>query len=387
MLSPLTLAVAVLLGLTYPAIVLAYFAERKVRQSEIERLTQRVSFTTLFRGYGSNQTLDLFHQFHDWRTYVPPVALNFLTVMGASLWLLTPALVAPDLSAIPATLVTDAPLVCGLLGGFLWGHYDLIRRLGMTDLTPMALYMIWLRLLVSGILGQIAGQVIPNAVGILVAFGLGTFPLGTLQGFIRNQTRKRLAVPEIGDETPALSKLQGMTTNIADRLDEENISSVQHLALVNPIRLLMRTNLEWTLILDLIDQAILACYVGNCFVPLRTKTGIRCALELSEIDEYFAEDASAADQATGTQLVTAIATTLKWQPVLVRNLIATLYADPQLDFIYRLWLEAFPGPEGLGAKPVPNLPDDEKTGVALRTMDDAWQDQETLDEPKVLEHA
>ena len=65
-----------------------------------------------------------------------------------------------------------------------------------------------------------------------------------------------------------------------DRLNEAGISNVQQLAFTDPLRLLVRTNLDWKVILDLVDQAFLALYVGAKIVELRS-LGIRGAVELS----------------------------------------------------------------------------------------------------------
>ena len=47
------------------------------------------------------------------------------------------------------------------------------------------------------------------------------------------------------------------------RLQDNGFESAEHLAGDDPIKMLLKTNVEWKVILDLIDQAILFGYVGE----------------------------------------------------------------------------------------------------------------------------
>ena len=127
-----------------------------------------------------------------------------------------------------------------------------------------------------------------------------------------------------------------MTKNMIEQFNEENIYSIQQLALSNPIRLLMRTNIEWTIILDVIDQAILFNYVEGKMVELR-KLGIRCAMEFSMLKKDIQMNVAGTEE-----LIKTIAEKLDNTEEGIKNLIHILATDDQLIFISNLWYEAFP---------------------------------------------
>ena len=140
-------------------------------------------------------------------------------------------------------------------------------------------------------------------------------------------------------EEPNLHHIQGLTPKIIDRLSEEEIYSTEHLANADPIKLLLRTKFEWKVILDIIDQAILFNYTGERITNLRT-LGIRGAIELAEIGTHLQiTDDEAKQQAES--MVPTIASTLEVDEHVVKQLMYTLIEDPQLDFIWTLWGEAF----------------------------------------------
>jgi hypothetical protein len=234
-----------------------------------------------------------------------------------------------------------ATSLAGFTGAYIWGHYDILRRYYLIDLSPNSLYYMWLRLLVSGALAYFIGSMFKTGIDYLIAFGIGSFPVEVLLTFVRTQVRERLKLSgdKIVSEKPTLHLLQGMTTEIIERLHEENIYSVQHLALANPIRLLMKTSYEWTVILDFLDQAFLCCYVEDKISEVR-KTGIRGAIELMSIEEDLQSE-NPHEKELGNQLVEDLAERLKMKEASVKNMIYILRDDPQLQFILSLWEEAF----------------------------------------------
>jgi hypothetical protein len=143
-------------------------------------------------------------------------------------------------------------------------------------------------------------------------------------------------------ETSMLHKLQGMTRVVIDRLEDENIDSTQKLALADPIRLLLRTNLEWKDIIDYIDQAFLFNYIGDKINDLRP-LGIRCTLELIDLWESLGgEDGTLQivndpqSPATRTMLH-VVSEKLNQELITTRYLIITISSDIHILFIRDLW--------------------------------------------------
>jgi len=115
---------------------------------------------------------------------------------------------------------------------------------------------------------------------------LGAFPLKTLSTVASGIAKKNIDVESVKTpgEGPTLQLLEGMTPDVVDLLEEVGLSSTQHLAYADPIKLFMRTNLPWKVTLDLVDQALLSNYVGAKVEQLRV-FGIRGAIELGAVHE------------------------------------------------------------------------------------------------------
>ena len=177
-------------------------------------------------------------------------------------------------------------------------------------------------------------------IDLLAAFALGAFPTKTLLNFAKEQAKKRFnisAEPSQAEE-PTLHKIQGQTADMIDRLSEEGLNSSEHIANADPIRLLLRTNFGWKVILDTIDQAILFNYIGQKIEQLRP-IGIRGAIEMVEVGKgLVSTDPDVKTHAE--QTLGLIASKLGEDEHGVRNLIQTLVADPQVGFIFSLWGEA-----------------------------------------------
>ena len=83
-----------------------------------------------------------------------------------------------------------------------------------------------------------------------------------------------------------------LPASVIDRLTKEGISSTEQLANADPIRLLLRTSIEWKTILYMIDGTLLFNYLGEKASVLRKK-GFRTTIELAELgDEYKAPTSS-----------------------------------------------------------------------------------------------
>ena len=231
--------------------------------------------------------------------------------------------------------------IAGFAGSYLWSHYDLLRRFATFDLSPSSLYLIWLRLIAGVLAGPALSAALADPLRTPVAFAVGAFPLAWIQSAFRGLARKRLEglIEDQPAEQATLQLLQGATGPIVERLAEEGITSTQHLALADPLRLFLRTNLELTVILDLIDQAGLHLYVGAKLSALRA-VGIRSAIEFAEIYDYLDSD-DPAERRRGKELVALVANTLSTDDSAVLKLVDTLYEDPQVSFVWDLWGEAF----------------------------------------------
>ena len=169
---------------------------------------------------------------------------------------------------------------------------------------------------------------------MLAAFAVGVFPLGDLWAWLRTRVDIAPRQDPVGGST--LRLIQGLETEDSrERLADEGISSVQHLAYADPVGLLFRTNLEWNVILDLIDQAILVLYLGDRVERLRPLAS-RCAVEFATIDNRLHSD-DPKEVALAETLVKSVAARLDLPEEAVRNLAFQLNNDPVVEFIWDHW--------------------------------------------------
>lgn len=327
-------------GLTYPLICFTYFFVLNQKHKEIKDLLGGDALKRYKKAYDDK---NLIKKYFNWRSYLLPIILiviivDFLifgTLIQSSNILLEKGNVFLFFLYLPETSVL------GFAGAYLWTHYDMLRRFYVIDLNPISIHNMWLRILVCGVLAYLFGLMLTKPFNLFTAFAIGTFPMHRLSGFVRGFVQKKFtAVAETQkSDSPNLFLIQGITKNYVERFEEENIDSVEHLALANPTRLLLRTNIEWTVLLDFIDQAILINYIGEKIADIR-QTGIRCAMELSDLKNDL-KSANESKKENANKLIDTIAEKLQWKRESVINLIYTLYDDPQLNFIYDLWEEVF----------------------------------------------
>jgi hypothetical protein len=199
--------------------------------------------------------------------------------------------------------------------------------------------------LAAGFGAVLAGMGTPNAAGIPVAFALASFPLTEMMwSFIR----RRFQVDAENGRAwePDLHLIEGLTISAKNRLLAEEIDSCQRLAFTDPVRLLFRTNIEWNVILDSVDQAMLANYVGDKIGGLRA-LGIRGAIELAELTSRKQENGDTPTEIGNAQrMLGLVGTVLGQGRDAAYNLSFVLNNDPQVDFIWKNWGTVF------GSEPV-----------------------------------
>jgi hypothetical protein len=239
-------------------------------------------------------------------------------------------------------MLTKAPvsIVAGILGATLWGIYDILTRYRSIDLTPESLHFIWLRVLLSGTLGYFVSFGLKEDFAVFIAFGIGVFPLKTLKNLIYTKTLKQLKITQEQQqsEPSELHKIEGLSEGVINRLAEEGIDSVQHLAFCDPIKLLLKTNLEWKIILDIMDQSLLFIYLGDRSLKLRP-IGIRGAIELATITIDL-ESEDEIERNNAEKMVPLISKKIGEDTIGVGNLMRTISVDSHVSFVWSLWGEA-----------------------------------------------
>jgi hypothetical protein len=278
-----------------------------------------------------------FRAYYNWYSYA--LGLAFIAVVSVGFAVAALAKLGLTFYPLPvgvqAHLAETAPrALAAAAGAYLFGAYDAVRRYRTVDLYPSVLHYLWVRILVAAFVGYVVGAPFKEPADVLAAFAVGVFPLGDLWTWLRTRvdigTRRE---PVVG---PSLRLIQGLESEESrDRLADEGISTVQHLAYADPVGLLFRTNLEWNVILDLIDQAILVLYVGESIDKLRPPA-IRSAVEFATIDSRLHGD-DPEEAALAAQVITSTAQRLGMTESEVRNLAFQLNNDPVVEFIWDHW--------------------------------------------------
>jgi hypothetical protein len=191
-------------------------------------------------------------------------------------------------------------------------------------------------------------------------------------------SRSDLKVQRAAVHQPDLELVQGLTRRIRDRLYDEDIDSVQSLAFTDPVRLLFRTNIEWNVILDLVDQAMLINVVGSKIDVLRPMS-VRGAIEIASLyEQAVAPEAAEAevkdvddtedgpdypsDTKNAVVLLEKIGEALGHGTPSARNIGYQMYYDPLVEFVWTHWNAARPDRrDGDRASPAP-APEGEPPG-------------------------
>jgi hypothetical protein len=281
--------------------------------------------------------------------------LSALTLVGAAVVLLSSALVfgVPDYFRYLAELINThrAVIAAPFAGAYIWTLTAVIAGYATDDLSPGLLHSCWLRMIAAPIVAVSVLALLPFHDGngpkaAALAFLIAVFPVDSLQSFVRNLARNRMhgLIAEAPAQPPTLHHLQGMTERAISRLAEEGIDSAQRLAYCDPLKLIVRTNLPWVVIVDLIDQALLFGYLKEQMAKL-TVMGIRGCIEVARLGQDLGPDADSNARQQAEATVGELAKLLGFEQRSALYLVQTVYEDQQVQFIWSLFTDVTPGDE------------------------------------------
>lgn len=339
-----------LVSAPYPLLTLSYRRALNYKLGTLQGfMANNELFAAYVRRFGRRRSRDnavdeLFGLTYHWTTYALAVALNISVIAAAACICAVRGGISMGLPPRLATLLAAVPLTLlfGLGGAYVLGLYDMLRRYRVGDLYPSYLHFNWLHMIVAAFLGPLLSQAFEPSVAKVVAFGIGIFPLKDSFDTARKYASKKLALSPRApaEEGTALSKIQGMTQETIERLEEEGITSTVHLAYSDPIKLLLRTNIPWVILLDVMDQALLFNYLGEQMAALRP-IGIRGSIEMAAIGQRLYkgtdEEKKCANLAMGL-----VASRLNFTADAALTLIRTFYEDGQVDLLWELYTDETP---------------------------------------------
>lgn len=302
------------------------------------------------------QTFERYHS--PWRYLIPLLVLTVLTLSSGYVvysWVNYKLLPVAAAAAgqqkppepIPARL--PGPIIMALVGGYIWGVFQICARSRSSELSPDDLYEIDLGLLAAVPVGVAFSLVTADVYGLrsFMAFAASAFPLRDVQRLFRQYaTRKALESSDSGDSTSRPAELhlgttiEGLSDQTLARLSELRISTVLDMAYCDPIRVMVQTGFPLPVIIDWVDQSLWALYAGDLKSKI-DKLGIRCSLDVCEfVDLHLRDDKgtkrTVVDGANKAAL-DALAQAMGSDAVLLQDLLFRIYCDPQVVVLRKLW--------------------------------------------------
>jgi hypothetical protein len=228
--------------------------------------------------------------------------------------------------------------VIAISGAYLYSLSDQIQRWYTWDLLPADLYWVSFRFVAAIPLGWVARYFVANRLAIPAAFVIAAFPTNTALVIMRRLLSQGLRLGEVPmSGHTELMHLSGIDLGKAERFASENVTTIAQLAYADPVELTMRTNFEYSYIVDCVSSALLFLYVGREHLMKLTQFGIRGAFEMRNIYlDIESEDLEIA--ANAKNKLRSIATQIHYlSPEALENVCVETGDDPCTIFIFESW--------------------------------------------------
>lgn len=231
--------------------------------------------------------------------------------------------------------------MAAIAGAYLWVIDDHTSRARRLDFAPSDVQWGVLRLIIAIPMGYAFASVAAKSVGPFVAFALGAFPLATLTTMLRRLAEKNLGLGATPEEaSDDIIMLQGVNRAIVERLLNEDITTVTQVAYCDPVRLVMRSNLNFVFVSDCMNQALAWMYLENDLSVIR-KLGLRGAFEIKCLidcyDDKSTEPKAQAAHALAVAALPKIAAAIKQDPDTLQLTLRQIAEDPYTLFLHRVW--------------------------------------------------
>jgi len=283
---------------------------------------------------------DSFKTYYSRFEYLSALILSLLTVSAALLFILVrigfpPPFLGTAAIAFVQHAAWGGTVLWALMGSYLWNCYDLIHRTANFNLPPDAFARMWLKFWVAAAVASVISREPVDSLQPALGFAIGLLSIPVLFEAMADKASKYFKIKTTeGDITTKIAVLQGATPDVIDTLSDLDIQSTVQLAYCDPITVIVRTNLAWVVIIDLIDQALLFNYLGSEVAKIRSG-GYRGCIEVATIGANLNGDAR--QKLVGSASLSNFATLLGWQEPKALDLVQTLYTDAQVNLIWDLF--------------------------------------------------
>jgi hypothetical protein len=226
--------------------------------------------------------------------------------------------------------------IAALSGAYMWVVNDFTSRARRLDFAPSDVHWGVLRLAIALPLGCFVSQLIPgDAWRSFVAFGIGAFPLSGLLSIFRRMLLIRFGMKDNVSTDNDIIKLQGINAEIAERLANEDVTTITQLAYCDPIRLTMRSSLSFSFITDCMSQALAWGYLESNMNIIRS-FGLRGAVEIGHLSEQLNSD-DADEKKSADDVLNCLAVALKQDKATLTMVFFEIAYDPFTEYLSSIW--------------------------------------------------
>lgn len=276
------------------------------------------------------------------RYYIAPVAMLVILTAVSACWAQRMLREWAGNGIGPGTTLR-ALTASALAGAFVWVISDEIDRLRRRDFTTSDVYYYVFRILLAIPFAwsitaiSVEGQTLGLLGSIPLAFFLGAFPTSTLFKIARRFGAQTL---KLGDDQTTgnleLEKLQSIGKSNAERFQDEGITTITALAYTDPVDLTIRTNFDFSYVVDCVSQALGWIYFQEDSAKLLALS-MRGAQEITSVVRWASDASNPGRQASAEQAILDAATKLGLSDRAFRATLAQIVADPYSEFLVNVW--------------------------------------------------
>jgi hypothetical protein len=231
----------------------------------------------------------------------------------------------------------DRITISAFLGAYTWVLGDQLVRFQRSDFTSHDVYNGVYRFLVAVPLGLSLSAFVKDAIAEPFVFLLAAFPLQTLMKFSRRLVSQKLGLGESDPENGQLElqQLQGISLTAAEKYQEIGITTISELAWADPIDLMIKTNKDFSFVIDSISQSLLWVYFDKETKSLY-KFSLRGAQEVCTfLDDLDSDEPKTKAAAKKTK--ESCADILKMDPESFIFTLLSVKEDPYAQFLFKIW--------------------------------------------------
>ena len=292
-----------------------------------------------------NEAFDRFDEFYiQWygrKRYVSPTTLLFVVGLVSSYVGISSAMYLNcSIAKFQAPVLLPPLALYALSGGYLWVVNDFIRRSRKLDLAPSDIYWGVLRLVIAIPLGYGMSALFFDVESVknFIAFSAGAFPLSDILTNIRRTSLKKsgLENPDLMSNDNVIN-LVGVNADVAERLANEDITTVTQLAYCDPIRLTMRSSLTFNFVTDCMSQALAWEYMEGRMNKLRP-LGLRGAVEIRHLYNSI-DTGTDEEKAAANSVLDCAARILEQDRITLKMAFFEISGDPFTAYLESIWTD------------------------------------------------